>query len=132
MSPAPHGTQISEAVTPPDQAAPLKALGDVNLAGKGLSFGTPAHGAQVGKFDAQYAVYTLKAADVAITVPHRLGRIPSFVWLMQQEPPANAAGNCYAFIAIVKRDQWTATTFRANVAGNAGTQDGIVLTFIVG
>jgi hypothetical protein len=96
------------------------------------SVGSGAHGTSVGPLDAHYAVYRTKAGDSEIVVKHTLGRTPQVVTLVSQEATPQATAGSALAVVLVKRNQWTANTFRATVTAVAGAVNDVLLTFTVG
>lgn len=107
------------------------ALGDPNLKVGGVTFGKVQHGERAGKLGAVYSTIKIKSGQSEYEVPHTLGHEPGFCILWGSEN-RQSPGSIYA-ISWVRRDEWTATTCRVNVAlQGAGSMDGGELTFLVG
>ena len=110
--------------------AVAKALGDPNIKLGGLTWGKVEHGQPVGRTDALWAVVPLKTGKNEYEVAHTLGHAPGFVILSGSENRPSPTSK-YA-ISWIRRDEWTGTTARIDVALLSGSMDGGVLYLIVG
>lgn len=106
------------------------ALGDANMADKGITFGKVGHLLPVGKMDACYSVVSLSAAKGNYyDVPHNLGHEPGFVILVHAENTQTPVSH-YSAIGW-ERDKWTHSNVRVRVHVVVGSLDGGQATFIV-
>lgn len=108
-----------------------KALADANIKDHGLTFGKVQHGESAGKLDACYStIVTSIAKGAEYEVPHTLGHVPGFCMLLHSENRITT--NSQYSATSIKRDLWSETTCRVNVAAVAGSLDGGELTFMIG
>lgn len=112
----------------------LAAIGSANMHDRALGFGTPKHGALVGKLNAVWSEVVITAATdlTSVDVPHNLGSVPVLCELTHSDNPASP--DVFFVARPVNQHLWTKSTAVVAVAkaAGAGTVVGARLTFRVG
>lgn len=107
-------------------------LGDANIQPDGLETATMKDGASVGKQKARvHFVSGLTGMGGTVTIPHKLGRVPGYIRLLQSIP---AVGNkAHVAISPIEYEKWTDTTARIDVLlVGPGGLDGAIVAVEVG
>lgn len=125
------GRHVAVGASPDDlRRAVNGALGDANVAQRGLTFGKVAHGEDAGRLDAVYAKIVLKAGVQEYTVPHTLGHVPGFVKLWASRNTTTPASH-YDVIGW-QHEKWTASSIRVRVRVSEGNLAGGEITLMIG